>query len=403
MPVIDEDFFLVTIDDDILDRPPTVQIAQPLNYSLLSSFTRAGEAAFIDPRTPWGFQGGTEALNYLADDVSRVFSDGGILMEEGRTNFMAESWFNTWAAEVGASFLIDNAASPDANISGKSAATVTFSANALSRLRNTTGIVVGAGSDNTDAIVSCWLRSTSGTESARIGLRSKDGSAFLLSTDITVTTTFVRHTFYVADIGAGATQPHGLLVNGTDAAARTIEAWGFQVEHLFEHITSPIRTDGATVTRGSETARFNAGLWEFVRRNDWQVDVYPEWSTLEAPVGGEEHVVYNGNLTADRLTFRFTGSLWFCDYFEFGPPATSSNIALIGAGKTFGPGDKVTIFVTRSLNKIQLSVNDGTVFDGSSPVNALVDWSTSTGELFVGLGNNFIFHFNGVIMPPSRP
>ncbi len=55
MPVIDEDFFLVTIDDDVLDRPPTVPIAliDPLSLTDVTMYQNGDDPALVSPIANW--------------------------------------------------------------------------------------------------------------------------------------------------------------------------------------------------------------------------------------------------------------------------------------------------------------------------------------------------------------
>ncbi len=243
-------------------RFPSDGVEFLLDYADADTFARATEAAFVDPRPvaaggtgafPWDFVGGSEAANWKGNNVTRINSDGSVMIEGARTNKMPESSLNTWTLLGSASVSTDDATAPDG---AANADTITYAASADDALTHPTTIIAGAGSDNASAMVSCWLRSPSGAQEARIGLMDKDTSTRLLSSDFTVTTTWTRFEFLVADIGAGAASPDGLIQNSTDAAARSIEAWGFQVEEGTAFKSSDIRTAGAAATQNLDDMSF---------------------------------------------------------------------------------------------------------------------------------------------------
>lgn len=275
-----------------------------LDYSLADTMTRATEAAFQDPRSvaaggkgayPWAFVGGSEAANWLGSGVMRILGDGAILIEGARTNKMPESDLNTWTLIGSATVSTDDATAPDADTN---ADTVTFTALATDAITHETTIDAGAGSDNDAAIVSCWLRSTSGTEEARIGLMDKDTTTRLLSADLTVTTTWTRFEFEVLDIGAGVVAPDGLIQNSTDAAARSIEVWGFQVEHdtLTNFKTSDIRTSGAAATRNIDIVSYADGT--VLDSGAWSVGAVPNYDHAHLATSASKVIFSRGSVTS---------------------------------------------------------------------------------------------------------
>ncbi len=285
-----------------------------LDYNDADTKTRATEAPFQDPRLPseggtgvfaWAYVGGLLAANWLASNVMRIFVDGAILIEEARTNKMPESDLDTWTLIGSATVSTDDATAPDLDTN---ADTITFTALATDAITHETTIAAGAGSDNDSAFVTCWLRCTSGTEEARIGLMDKDTVTRLLSADLTVTTTWTRFSFEVTDIGAGVVAPDGLIQNSSDAAARSIEAWGFQVEHLETIVSSDTRTAGAAGTQNADDAEFSAltAAQAAAFAASWTLDFWPNWSSTVTRTTNAR-VLHIGT-ASDRLDMFFPGT-----------------------------------------------------------------------------------------------
>ncbi len=367
-----------------------------LDYNQADTFIRATEAAFADPRSGWAFQAETEAANWKGINVLRLFGDGAVLIEAARENTMPESDLATWVVDGGASISADDATAPDEDTN---ADTVTFGASATDRVRHATTITSGAGSDATEALVSCWLRSTSGTETTRIGLRSKDGAAFLLSADLAVTTTWTRFEFSVADIGTGANSPEGVIQNATDAAARSDEAWGFQVEHLFKFKTSDVRTSGAAATRNKEILRYAAGNYPdrlATGRAKWSV--WPSWSS--ATIIAEStavHRVFSGNTSNEGLGFRQFGLQAEIAYFS------STGGVRVGVVGTWSADQKIDITMDFAADLMSVSgMTTGDVenkpFSMGSGSDIDPDLNTFTVGAFAAGGSTQ--QFDGVI---SRP
>lgn len=327
----------------VLNAAPglSARVAQPL-VALLDfadgTLVRATEAANQDPRDPaidgtgayaWAYLEATEAANHLGNNVPRIFRDSAIFIEGARTNDARESWFNTWGLIGSASLATDDAESPDIDSSGQGAATITFTASAADGVNHVTTIAAGVGSDNSSAMISCWLRATSGTEEARIGLLSKDASTLLLSADLTITTTWTRFFFEVVDIGAGVVAPEGRVHNSTDAAARSVEAWGFQVEEASSFASSDIRANDASTPRNLDDlvmAQADIDTRFFVE--GFEIFIWPAHASgnihndefivngadniarrriiLDQKTPSESSVVYRANSSTNRTTGNFT-------------------------------------------------------------------------------------------------
>lgn len=307
---------------------------------------------------------------WAVPDEARIFSDGAILIEGAATNEEPESKdFTAWAADGSASATADQVTAPDG---AADADQVDFSTSATDRLRDVTGITSGAGSDATDAIVSCWLRCASGTESARIGLRQKDGTTYDLSSDLTVTTTWQRFEHYVSDIGTGATAPSSVLQNATDAAARTIYAWGFQVEHQEDHVHSDIRTAGATATLAEEAAVIDgADLPAALQTGAWAIDFWFAWDSANP-----KNVYGVWGDASNHLRFAMGSNL-----VRLVAGATNYDVS----GVSWSAGDKVTV-VCDFQGDLEVFVNS--VSQGTVTIGGADDWSAFDSDPTVYFGSN---------------
>ena len=272
-----------------------------------ANFVRATEAANYDPRTG-AYVESTEPANWLGTGVPCIYADGAVRVEGARTNKMPESSLGTWTLIGSASVSSDDATAPDYDTN---ADTVTFAALATDAVTHPTSIAADASTDNDSAWVSCWLRCTSGTEEARIGLLDKDTTTRLLSADLTVTTTWTRFEFEVADIGAGVVAPAGLIQNSSDAAARSIEAWGFQVEHNAPFVSSDIRTSGAAATRNRDDLEFGAGadLGAVINSQTVQFDFWCAQTSAEYLADLKSRVLFGITGTNEQFLIAAGGGL----------------------------------------------------------------------------------------------
>lgn len=325
---------------------------------------RATEAAFVDTRTD-AFQKTTEAANWKGNNVARIFSDGGLLVEGARTNEMPESWFDTWALVGSATLTTDDATAPDFDSSGEGAATVTFTASATDGVSHATAIAADASTDNDTAIVSCWLRCTSGTEEARIGLLDKDTSTLLLSSDLTITTTWTHFTFEVADIGAGVVTPAGLLYNSTDAAARSVEAWGFQVEHNDPFASTSIRTTGAAATRNKDNTVYNPGDWPTIMATGkWSICWVPNFNSADDPTAGRVYAMCFA-AAGHYVRFRFSGAAWVV---WFANTSGNTQLTLNGGSSAWSRNDEIVTTVDHITGDVTCFKNGS---DAESSISAL--------------------------------
>lgn len=386
-----------------LENPTTL----PLDYSR-AAFDRATEAANTDTRSPG--KGGTgafagafleasEAANWKLTNVARIFSDGAYLCESARTNDLAESWFDDtlWATIGAAALTSDDAASPDFDSSGESAATLVFSASAADGVSHVTTIGAGAGTDNDSAFISCWLRAVSGTEEARIGLLDKDGVTTLLSGDLPLTTTFTRFTFEVLDIGAGILSPEAIVFNSSDAAARTIEVWGFQVEHNAPFVSSPIRASGAASTRNKDDMKFPSGNWpNFIASEKFTFTWVPEFNAADDPVGGRIYAFFFSTGT-HLLHVRFSGAVWQVFFLNSAGGTTKS---LSGGAAAWVADDLITVIADHVSGDLSIQVNADPPQVTLGGAAAGGSWDNMAAQLFVGQTNALINQCNGVLSLP---
>lgn len=108
---------------------------------------------------------------------------------------------------------------------------------------------------------SIWVKVAAGTGKCRLQILFKDGTT-LTSADFNLTTTWQRISLTCPNIGpfGSAGTPEFRILNGTDAAARTIQVWGAQAEASLEP-TSYIRTVAAAVTRTGDTLYYGVGAY----------------------------------------------------------------------------------------------------------------------------------------------
>lgn len=380
-----------------------------LNYHGADVFNRATEAACSDTRPP--LRGGTGAFagafldvteegNWPPSGVPRIFTDGAYLCESARKNDLAESWFDDtlWATTGSAVLTSDDAASPDFDSTGESAATVVFSASAADGVSHVTTIGAGVGTDNDSAFVSCWLRSTSGTEEARLGLIDKDGITLLLSGNLTLTTTWTRFSFNVVDIGAGVLSPVAILYNSTDAAARTIEPWGFQVEHNAEFPSTTIRSSGASATRNLDDMRFAAGSWSNrLATGKSRVSFVPNFDAVDRALPASVYLFASFG-SAHYLRIRIVAAVWRVQFFN---NAGESGGNMLGGTAPWVAGDLITITTDHVSGVVECTRNGVDALVAPSDLEAAGgSWDNTADTLFVGQNTGNTEHIEGVMTQP---
>lgn len=362
-----------------------------VDYANLDVFTRSSIAANLDTRTlTW--LGGSEAANYLAANIARLFSDGAILIVGSWTNAITASsiiddglWVKVNSPTIG----VDAGNAPDL---GADADDLIHVATQFSQIQQQTALAATV--DNGPAALSVWHQAASGSIGWRIGALDR-ASVQNINNPRTATTTWQRATLLIADLDSGANGVKMALLNESAGGVKTVRHWGNNFVADFyakDHIETP---SGSTATQASEDARFNQVNWSRLKTGDFEINVHPLWSTTDAPATGTRHTVYAGNLADDRLDFRYTGTAWEARYREHSPMVES-----LVTGLVFGPGDFVTLRVSRSTGKLQGSVNGGGFTDGSTITAA--GW-TSGGQLFVGQDNANGAHIDGVLEQPTRP
>jgi hypothetical protein len=185
---------------------------------------------------------GLPRLDYLNSSCPRL------LLEPQRTNIalFSEQFNNVNWVNINTTVTANTTISPDGYTN---ADTIAFTASDGAVCQ---GIVAGAFESQTHT-VSVYARVASGTATFR--LKCTHGSVLdYISSDFTATTTWQRFTFS-ATFGAtiGTSIVYGVQ-NGSNATAKSVIFYGFQLEANAAYATSYIPTLGTSVTRVAETA-----------------------------------------------------------------------------------------------------------------------------------------------------
>ena len=194
------------------------------------SFSRSSTATYVE--------GGVVKT---ADEHQARFEEGGLLIEESRTNeipysedFTHSSWTN-----VNVTVTSNNTTAPDGTL------------NAADRLQigATNGVIYNntVGGVTSNSTISMWIKAVNpGTDDV-----FRLASAGDLTADLTATNEWVRYTFTSS---TNTSSLHG-IARPSDNTAADVYVWGAQFEEGRTFPTSYIPTSGSTVTRSQDLAQ----------------------------------------------------------------------------------------------------------------------------------------------------
>lgn len=367
-----------------------------LDYALADTFTRATEAAFVDPRDGWAFQAATEAANWLGNNVARIFSDGAVLIEEARTNlidFARDAGPTGDAGNWTAGTAVYNQTGGQAAADGKASTMQVICDAAEFGPTNTLTDVAG------DNALSMYARRESVDEGNTYKFGVFSGVTPTGTGEITMATVNWRRDSIVMD-EAGAPQAITPRLSGrsTDAGDTSTPnfdvAWDLVQWEGGSFISTPIRTSGAAATRNKDVLKFAAGNYptRLVEAGVASWSVVPNYSSAQLVAAGTTHYVFSGG-SNEGLVFRVQAGVARLAYL-------SSAGGVKGQGAvTFSALQRMTIIVDWTSNELVLSgftTGDGTVsLSGGSDIvpasEALtIGHRAAAGDLF----------FNGVIERP---
>jgi hypothetical protein len=302
--------------------------ASPLLDITDATFTRASEAAFVDPRQGWAFQA-QGAGAWLAADTPRIFSDGSILVEEARTNVAlrsSELGDAVWATSSSPTIESDAAAAPDGSLTADriTATTAPFGSRANNR------VIQNLASGPAEGVLSAYL--LAGTQNSGGG-PSGDVQCSLIArtTDLSITdlsSAWQRYSVFhdASNLSQALFYVGGDFTVGPFAVGDNVLTSLFQAE-AGPYPTSPIRTTGSDATRANDRITWAAGdvpvalregVWSFTWQpwyssdsviNRTDVRYLLGWGSQAAGVtvrgvaGGVRVAVYRnaGSLAVDRI------------------------------------------------------------------------------------------------------
>lgn len=326
-----------------------------LDYSA-ATFTRSSEAAAVDPREGWAWY--DLATPWPVVDVARILPDGEILIEGSRTNRLLHSAALSNAAWVkGGTTTVTAGVADGLDGSSSTADRIALDASIFQTAPNADF------ADFSSATGSVWLWTESGSTTVRLEIRRKDGSV-VTSSDLTITTTPTRHALTVADMRTGATDPYLAILDGSTNPNATVVAWGAQLESEAGFASSPIRTTTAQATRALEKPSFldsEGSPWpERINSGKFAIDVWPSWSSSEAPAGQFAYILANGN--SDVFYLYKNGST-----LEVRLQAASVNV-ITAFGITFSADQKLTFTIDWPAQ--ELTVEGATTGNGTVAITA---------------------------------
>src|SRR5258706_12757728 len=200
-----------------------------LDYAHLSVYSRAGEAAAVDPRAGWAFYDTTTP--WPADDVPRVLSDGAILIEPARTNLILRNreFNNTGVWNVLTGTITPTQSAPDGST-------------ARQRVQSSAGARLGP--EQTGSFTGClgslYVTNSAGSGYYILYMRGNDDGYFFGTSGVDwarISGNGATGFYYVQD-GRG----HAVLVGGAGEAANDCDAvLDLAQDEVGSYITSPIR------------------------------------------------------------------------------------------------------------------------------------------------------------------
>lgn len=353
-----------------------------LDYSAVT-FTRASEAAYVDPREGWAFKGATESDNWKATNQPRIFSDGAILMEGSRTNSVkpsieiaasgASQW---WSASTNVT-ASTNSGGPD----GGTCALIVFpTTDANLQWRH--DVLNANFPDSTDATFSSYLMSSASTDTIRLKSKAKDNSNVLTATSVDNAWGRYSHSYNTL---SGASNLAQGFQNSSPGAVRSFSAHLAQLEAgLFS--SSPIRTTTAAATRGAEVLGGTNILPDEFYLTGFAIDIWPMMN--HETITGNSYVISFGGSSQRYLLLAPVGNTVRILY------RTSVN-AFNGGSYTYNPLDKITIEVRHNVS-VTVYINDVLTNVASLPGSG--NWSDRIGDsTFFGSTSFF-----GVMSRPRR-
>lgn len=255
-----------------------VEVVPLLRFSA-GTFTRSSEASYYTQ--PIGGGAGSTFVAWDSSNVLRYDSVDGTrlaLFEGSQSNLCpySEDLNQTAWAKTGASISGTTGTAPDG---ASDLCTVDFTASASDSIMQT--ISTGT-ADNTLYIATAFVRRTSGSGDIRFQLVNR-ANVTSQSSDIAIDTTWKRIEWRV-NWGTGATSPQIGLINGTSAAAQSVEVWGFDVKASPATIAAPtsyIRTTATSATRAADSLTYTS-MPTTMASGRWRFDFRPTFANTES-------------------------------------------------------------------------------------------------------------------------
>lgn len=283
--------------------------APAASLSLLSggTFTRSTEGSYL---TGVPTDGSTAFLAWAATNTRRIENRGdamgaSYLNEGARTNIIlrSEEFGNAAWTTSALTVSTDSNNAPDG---GADADTLVFTAAAAAQISQPFSSVPA---DAAMAICTVYLRAAS-AQTVRLFLRQKDGATEGAAVSCAVTALWQRFEIMQA-VGTGVSAPLLIIRNHTDAAARSVFAWGAQVECNAATVQFPssyIRTAGVAVARDADRLTYAVGEYpaSFVSAG-WRSTFAPLSTSAEMIAGTDPLVAYGFTATGDTVLLSYTG------------------------------------------------------------------------------------------------
>lgn len=333
-----------------------------------------GAPIYAGPLLAWAdgtFLRTTEGSYYTAADAlawatantrrsSVEFGESLALIESSRTNILTRSEdFSGWSATT-TTVTTNAGTAPDGDAD---AATLAHQSATNSRLVLTGLSTLGASELVT---LSRWVKNSSGDGSTRLQLIQKDATTEV-SINSTAGAAWAREVNRAASTGAGGSNPQAWHRNGSVSGARTIFAWGIQLERG-RYETSYIRTVNSAVTRGADVATWSADQVPLhLRTRAWKMRVAPGWAHTDL-ASGDVRILLSWSAD-DCVRVRHDGTNVVLEAVVGG---------VVKATKT------LTSITRRAALDVAVDPIAGTVSWGGSAGSAGTPWSWPDGSVRIG-------------------